>query len=352
MTLKRNFYTSSEINWFRRYSGINHIKTGLTKMLCDKDQNGNFVNQILLKTYLNSNSPTANNRTIKRENKKFVPELYFHQTELEKVLKIRDIFYDFDDDKSRTLDIDEIYTMFNINNIPISKKELYSLFQSKKKEGKSLTLFEIVQLVSDSDKAEKFSNAMRKIQVGFLKKNEKKYIPNNLDEMFQYLNEQGKIRDDLKVIKRNINRINKLENDMQSRMRSRKSIIKEIGLKNFLVQKFMRKVQYKEAEDSFANILEISKKKIFMKSPAIHYNSPVMSKTLTTVNSPNETNKKIYTPLIQLKKENPSVPNLKYKRFNRNFAPISALNNYKYLSTRRNFNFTQTKLYNNQNITS
>ena len=51
-------------------------------------------------------------------------EFLFQKKTLEKIYKMRDIFLQFDEDRSRTLEITELFTMFNSNEIPVTKNEL------------------------------------------------------------------------------------------------------------------------------------------------------------------------------------------------------------------------------------
>lgn len=49
--------------------------------------------------------------------------------ELKQELQVENVFINFDNDNSNSLDVDEIYEMFRINGISISKSEIKELFK-------------------------------------------------------------------------------------------------------------------------------------------------------------------------------------------------------------------------------
>ena len=52
---------------------------------------------------------------------------------MKKILKLKEIFLEFDEDGSRTMEIDEMVEMFNQNNISATMDELVTLFFKGKK---------------------------------------------------------------------------------------------------------------------------------------------------------------------------------------------------------------------------
>ena len=78
--------------------------------------------------------------------KKLKPEFLFQKKTLEKIYKMRDIFLQFDEDKSRTLEITELFTMFNSNEIPVTKNELIELFTQKNEKKKKIWEYKLTFL--------------------------------------------------------------------------------------------------------------------------------------------------------------------------------------------------------------
>jgi Ca2+-binding EF-hand superfamily protein len=73
----------------------------------------------------------------KCKNIKLNPKYLFSDHIMNKIIKLRDIFLEFDEDGSRKLEISEIVTMLNTNNIPLLTEELLSLFYENKQISKS-----------------------------------------------------------------------------------------------------------------------------------------------------------------------------------------------------------------------
>ena len=61
------------------------------------------------------------------------PKYFFSKEVYESILKLKEIFLQFDEDGSRKMEIDEMTTMFNINNINVTEEDLCGLFFKGKK---------------------------------------------------------------------------------------------------------------------------------------------------------------------------------------------------------------------------
>jgi hypothetical protein len=58
------------------------------------------------------------------------PKYFFSKEVYESILKLKEIFLQFDEDGSRKMEIDEMTTMFNTNNINVTEEDLCGLFFS------------------------------------------------------------------------------------------------------------------------------------------------------------------------------------------------------------------------------
>ena len=80
-----------------------------------------------------------------KKSKKFCPFLIYQKSTLEKVRKIRDLFVQFDTNKNKVFDKNELLSMFHCNNIPITVNELSSLFSFSKRK-QSLSFLDFIRL--------------------------------------------------------------------------------------------------------------------------------------------------------------------------------------------------------------
>ena len=120
-------------------------------------------------------------------------------------MRIRDLFLEFDYDKNRTFDQDEVYSIFVMSNIPIKYEEVKELFGYNKKK-KFLTFSEFIGLTINEEFSQKFKNLiMNKVRY---RTKEGDICPNDFNDMLAYLSEFGKLSDELKSQIREKNSMN------------------------------------------------------------------------------------------------------------------------------------------------
>ena len=113
------------LKWMRHLLPSNALSTTLTDMLVEKEKDQPFLLRILEdKNIIQSIVREGGKLSYLQNNKKLKPEFLFQKKTLEKIYKMRDIFLQCDEDRSRTLEITELFTMFNSNEIPVTKNEL------------------------------------------------------------------------------------------------------------------------------------------------------------------------------------------------------------------------------------
>jgi hypothetical protein len=126
-----NFHT---IKWFRRRVNESVIYRSINTMLPNnglpvEDPNKTVTDMDKCKEWLTTHCKPND----KFKNIHITPKYFFSQLIMNKIKKLRDIFVEFDADGSRKLEIDEMVTMFNTNNIPVETEELLNLFFKDKK---------------------------------------------------------------------------------------------------------------------------------------------------------------------------------------------------------------------------
>ena len=174
------FYNTSYFKFFKR-----HIKP--------KEMEKELINLIYSKKADNSSKTDRNNYSKEKE-KNLNLNVYFQKKPIILINKIRDLFIEFDIDKSNSFDQNEFYHMFNINKIPIKMDEIKYLFNFNKQK-KTITFSELIKLTFDSDFDKRYKVIISKVKT----RCEKGFIcPNDFSEMLSHLCEFGKLSSDVK----------------------------------------------------------------------------------------------------------------------------------------------------------
>lgn len=239
------------------------------------------------------NSDNYNNNSISMDNnsKNININLIFRKNSIERIMRIRDLFLEFSADKNGNFDENEIYLMFNMNKIPIKRKEVKDLFGFNNNK-KYINFFEFIQTTINKSFSNKFKKLiMEKIRY---RKNKTDICPNDFDDMLSHLCEFRKLSPQLKDKTREEHNLyipkieenhsqsfnnsngNLIRDSCKGKSRKRKSIInqilqdlskKEININNmdFNNEKVIKEIREKpnllKKEKEFKNFMEISNKK-------------------------------------------------------------------------------------------
>ena len=137
--------------------------------------------------------------------------LIFPKISIERIMRIRDLFLEFDYDKNRTFDQDEVYSIFVMSNIPIKYEEVKELFGYNKKR-KFISFSEFINLTINDKFSTKFKNLiMDKIRY---RTKEGDICPNDFNDMLAYLSEFGKLSNEVKseIREKNMNNLSTSKN--------------------------------------------------------------------------------------------------------------------------------------------
>ena len=106
------------------------------------------------------------------------PKYFFSKSVYDKILKLKEIFLQFDEDGSRKMEIDEMVTMFKTNHIDVTEDDLCSLFFKGKKFRKEdinklyLDFYQFMQFALSKASDQDFRIFMRKIKEKIMKEKE------------------------------------------------------------------------------------------------------------------------------------------------------------------------------------
>lgn len=127
------FYNPNTIKWFKKKYNEDLIKKSIYSLFPNNCQpimtEEEWTPQRILREFLT--------HYLKPEDKYkdiwINPKYFFSKEVYESILKLKEIFLQFDEDGSRKMEIDEMTTMFNINNINVTEEDLCGLFFKGKK---------------------------------------------------------------------------------------------------------------------------------------------------------------------------------------------------------------------------
>ena len=296
--MKNRVYNINTFNFYRRQVRPEDLDRAFIKLiekeeekikeqkrLEDEKDNSNLENKDINNN--ENEKEKANNENNPGKTKNLSLDLIFPKLSVERIMKIRDLFLEFDADRNRTFDQEEIHIMFNMNKIPITIEEVIELFGFNKRK-KFLSFFEFIQLTVN----EAFSNKFKKLIMEKIRyrTNKTDICPNDFSDMLSHLCEFGKLSPELKdktkenqmetIAKEKASKKNVLDLQERSsgkrRSTKQKSLMgeivkslneKQVNLRNidFNNEKDINKIRENpnviKKEREFRNFMEISNKK-------------------------------------------------------------------------------------------
>ena len=175
------------------------------------------------------------------------PKYFFNKRTWETVLKLKQIFLDFDEDGNRRMELDEMQEMFNSNKINASINDLVELFFKGKKfkESEIMKLYlnfhqfinfaltkdqefrEFMRNIKEKSEKEKedkikktktFSNGSKSSEINEeteedeLDEEKGQYLPMNFKSLLDYFVDRGKQRESKEIINKAIKEMNEIIN--------------------------------------------------------------------------------------------------------------------------------------------
>ena len=127
------FYNPNTIKWFKKKYKEDLVKKSIYSLFpnnCEPIMTvEEWTPQRILRDFLSHYSKPKD----KYKDIWINPKYFFSKEVYESILKLKEIFLQFDEDGSRKMEIDEMTTMFNTNNINVTEEDLCGLFFKGKK---------------------------------------------------------------------------------------------------------------------------------------------------------------------------------------------------------------------------
>ena len=152
--------------WLRKRVDQSILKSSVSSLIPDKETTDD---QEVKKKLLKPKYYDFYNKENSKVKLNINPKYLFTDSTLKKIIKLRNIFLEFDEDGSKMLELHELMTMFETNNIPVSMHDLLTLFfnkntEFKKNEEPYLDFYQLFLFALDPNCEFKFRNFMRKIK--------------------------------------------------------------------------------------------------------------------------------------------------------------------------------------------
>ena len=172
------FYNPNTIKWFKKKYNEDLIKKSIYSLFPNNCQpimtEEEWTPQRILREFLT--------HYLKPEDKYkdiwINPKYFFSKDVYESILKLKEIFLQFDEDGSRKMEIDEMAMMFKTNHINVTEDDLCGLFFKGKKYRKEdinklyLDFFQFMNFALSKSSDQDFRIFMRKVKEKILKEKE------------------------------------------------------------------------------------------------------------------------------------------------------------------------------------
>ena len=251
---KSIFYNTSSFKFFRRHVKQNEMEKEFINLINEKDKkNYSQKNSKIKKKLIKSVKLEKSIEKSLPKKRRFNLDIYFQKKSIDLINKIRDLFIEFDEDKSNSFDQYELYRMFNLNKIPIKMEEIIYLFKFNQYK-KVISFSELINLTIDPEFDQRYKEVIDKVrprcEIGII-------CPINFSGMLSHLCEFGKLSPDAKKFHKKLSKLkNKsvfsnslLENNNRYYLKH-KNTIKERKDSISLENKKNTLINYKEGDTS------------------------------------------------------------------------------------------------------
>ena len=172
------FYNPNTINWFKKKYNEELIKKSIYSLFPNNCQpimtEEEWTHQRIIREFL-----THYLKPKDRFKDVWInPKYFFSKDIYESILKLKEIFLQFDEDGSRKMEIDEMTSMFKTNHINVTEDDLCGLFFKGKKYRKEdinklyLDFFQFMNFALSKSSEQDFRIFMRKVKEKILKEKE------------------------------------------------------------------------------------------------------------------------------------------------------------------------------------
>lgn len=200
---------------------------------------------------------------------KINPKYFYNHKTYDKIMKLKEIFLEFDGGGKRKIQMNELINLFNQNHIRADVEELVNLFFKDKKIKKEdylklyLNFYQFIKFAIDQE--EDFRQFMRKIKEKYEKNNEveennkekSSYLPMNINLVLDYFLTKGKERSSIEKIEKSLNEIDKIikSNYLNYNHNSQKNLnYSNLNMRNSDINKYKNNIKSNDDTRNNGNI--------------------------------------------------------------------------------------------------
>ena len=229
------------IKWLKRTHNKDVIRACVNKML-DDDEEEKLKRK---KSFSFDNKSSKDNITYKMN-----PKYFWTKEKFKRILKLKELFKEFDIDDNQQMEINEIESMFKTNNIDANSNDLTQLFgadMGKRKNNKGI-IFDFYQFCNFSIEHElEFSKFLRSLKLKEINKKDSDYYPRSFNSLLDYFIAKGEERKSVNKIKSIIKNMDIVRENNQNYVFDCNELIKDD-----------KKMDFYEIMSEFKNLFQLT----------------------------------------------------------------------------------------------
>jgi hypothetical protein len=187
------------IKWLKRTHNKDVIRACVNKMLDDDDEE-----KLKRKKSFSFDNKYSKDNIQDNIIYKMNPKYFWTKEKFKRILKLKELFKEFDIDDNQQMEINEIESMFKTNNIDANSDELTKLFNvgMEKRNNNKGIIFDFYQFCNFSIEHElEFSKFLRSLKLKETIKKDSDYYPRSFNSLLDYFISKGEERKSVNKIK-------------------------------------------------------------------------------------------------------------------------------------------------------
>ncbi len=232
------------IKWLKRTHNKDVIRACVNKMLDDDEEE-----KVKRKKSFSFDNKCSKDNIQDNIIYKMNPKYFWTKEKFKRILKLKELFKEFDIDDNQQMEMNEIESMFKTNNIDASSSELTKLFGNgvEKKKNKNI-IFDFYQFCNFSIEHDlEFAKFLRGLKLKETNKNDSNYYPRSFNSLLDYFISKGEER-------KSVNKINSIIKNMD--------VVRENNQNNVLdcneLIKTDKKMDFYELMSEFKNLFQLT----------------------------------------------------------------------------------------------
>ena len=233
------------IKWLKRTHNKDVIRACVNKMLDDDEEE-----KLKRKKSFSFDNKYSKDNIQDNIIYKMNPKYFWTKEKFKRILKLKELFKEFDIDDNQQMEMNEIESMFKTNNIDANSNDLTQLFgadMGKRKNNKGI-IFDFYQFCNFSIEHElEFSKFLRSLKLKEINKKDSDYYPRSFNSLLDYFIAKGEERKSVNKIKSIIKNMDIVRENNQNYVFDCNELIKDD-----------KKMDFYEIMSEFKNLFQLT----------------------------------------------------------------------------------------------